>query len=41
MKNVRKYHGTGIVIAARAVYQAGKAIAVISKAGLVSFDGPA
>jgi hypothetical protein len=32
---------TGIVTAARAMYRAGKAIAVISKAGLALFDGPA
>jgi hypothetical protein len=35
------YHRMGIVTAARAVYRAGKAIAVISKAGLALFDGPA
>jgi hypothetical protein len=36
-----EYHRMGIVIAARAVYRAGKAMAVISKAGLALFDGPA
>jgi hypothetical protein len=40
-RETRKYHRMGIVKLLFSAYRAGKAMAVISKAGLASFDGPA